>query len=44
LKEKKLRELETKRILDIQLQEREEQKRLNKYMEDFEAKHIKKDV
>ena len=33
-----------KRILDIQLQERSDKKRLNRYQEDFEAKQIKKDV
>lgn len=32
-KEKKLREIETKRILDVQLQEREQQKKMSKYEE-----------
>jgi hypothetical protein len=41
---KKEREHEVKRHLDIQLLERDEQKRLKRYEDDHEAKYIKKDV
>lgn len=39
-KTKKQKELETKRILDIQLQERKEQERLKKYENNADSKWI----
>ena len=41
---KREKENEMKRQLDIQLLERDEQKRLKRYEDDHEAKFIKKDV
>ena len=43
-KELKAKELETKKYLDLQMQEKKAMNHLSKVTDDYEAKHINQDV